>query len=718
MDSNIELFDQLTLTCKRNRHILTIQKAWDRKFKLVTTIKLVNNYLKLGLTKDHIKRFQFEDLVTFIKSKSTILVINLCFNRIYNIITQLYGKQNEDILANINIRIFMACYMITYYPNSVFENMGDLEQKLFNISEILLDTFDNICILIKSGVKFKDITQELTKNFVVIFFDYLKSFKEWKDIDEHKLSSRIKCSLIALYQARKTLDESNPLTEQKYKVEIDIQIKRLRNKLILITSSDTLKEFDRQQNIDPHTFIDNKTDINYNSLHNRELVLTNNISNEQLAHELLINPNFQFDENCIYSILNPIYQKTNELFQNASWDILISELTLPVRCYTKVLRILEEICNGVSDISKIFNNIESFNMIKTININNIKQQIANNNYGWNDCIELIDFIMNTIYRIQHVKRNNEFKEKYNQIVESIKSSTLENQPHNLCNALKFLLYCINIIKCDCANQRLQLISPVIKKHGIEYVRSKFQNKLDSGVITLEKTQNWIHNVLIKEISSNNIELSSIIDDNITINIYNNIHTIAFMNIITELSHIDSETCPETLLYDVYHILNIQTNFQQVISISILFITCEQILTKTQVDTQVYNKIIENFSYDVNFDTQQAISNISNLLITESSLTDIKRNEFLTILNNHLEPTNTVYQLLKQRMNTFWFKFVINGQCPVDMQFINPLKSLIPRIQESVLKIKKLIDINRNIHFETYKKILNDEAIKIQNTMST
>lgn len=35
--------------------------------------------------------------------------------------------------------------------------------------------------------------------------------------------------------------------------------------------------------------------------------------------------------------------------------------------------------------------------------------------------------------------------------------------------------------------RLRLIAPVVRDYGIEYERDKFSNKLNSGVLTVERT---------------------------------------------------------------------------------------------------------------------------------------------------------------------------------------------------------------------------------------
>ena len=40
---------------------------------------------------------------------------------------------------------------------------------------------------------------------------------------------------------------------------------------------------------------------------------------------------------------------------------------------------------------------------------------------------------------------------------------------------------------EAANDRIRLMAPVLQDHGVDYERGKFQNKLDSGTLTLEKT---------------------------------------------------------------------------------------------------------------------------------------------------------------------------------------------------------------------------------------
>jgi hypothetical protein len=55
-------------------------------------------------------------------------------------------------------------------------------------------------------------------------------------------------------------------------------------------------------------------------------------------------------------------------------------------------------------------------------------------------------------------------------------------------AVAFLLERLNTMRIDAANARLRLIAPVIKDHGIDCERGKFQEKLNDGSLTTERTE--------------------------------------------------------------------------------------------------------------------------------------------------------------------------------------------------------------------------------------
>jgi hypothetical protein len=64
-------------------------------------------------------------------------------------------------------------------------------------------------------------------------------------------------------------------------------------------------------------------------------------------------------------------------------------------------------------------------------------------------------------------------------------------PSVICKSLALFLDRVNVIRIDAANARLRSIANVVKDHGVDYERVKFDEKLNAGTLTLERTTNWI-----------------------------------------------------------------------------------------------------------------------------------------------------------------------------------------------------------------------------------
>jgi hypothetical protein len=126
-----------------------------------------------------------------------------CLQRIHLLCVFRHGSPPGGLAPeNVNIRVFLAAFMIAYYPANVFENMGPLEQALFDVTTPLIVSFEAIMVALSSGLLFKDIDVSFTKDFTALLFRFLKHFRAWKVPDEAKLVARIKNALLALYEAQ------------------------------------------------------------------------------------------------------------------------------------------------------------------------------------------------------------------------------------------------------------------------------------------------------------------------------------------------------------------------------------------------------------------------------------------------------------------------------------------------------------------------------------
>ena len=427
--------------------------------------------------------------MVYLREKSVISLAKKCLQRIHLLCTFRHGSPSKaPSLENVNVRVFLAGFMIAFRPTHVFESMGALEHALLEATKPLLDAFEKICNCLKKDKAFGEVPHELTKDFPTLLFEYLKRFKAWKGPDEAKLTCRIKHALVALYQAEDHLPPDEP-EDSKLKVEFRTQIERLRSKLQQIAGADALKKFDEDR---LSGALPGGGDAPGGGGGNDKgtgggayAALPGRMTNEQLAHELLLDPTFQLDESGGCSVENPVFHRIRERFHQAFWDSLVDDLRLSTPCYARVLRVLAEIRDGISDLA---GSREADTLRELVDLDFIRQQANAGLYEWSSCSRLVASLVQVIQRTQAPKRDAETRTKWAAIEEAMHTATPEQHARAFCQALEFLLDRVNAMRIDAANARLRLIAPVIKDHGIDYERGKFQDKLNDGSLTLERTE--------------------------------------------------------------------------------------------------------------------------------------------------------------------------------------------------------------------------------------
>ena len=255
----------------------------------------------------------FENLVITLREKRVIAISKACLQRIHLLTTFRHGSPPRALAPeNVNVRVFLAGYMIAYRSTHVFESMGALEHALLDAATPLLEKFQQICSVIREKKAFSEVPHGLSCDFPTMLFEYLKRFKAWKVPDEAKLTCRIKHALIALYQAEGHLPADEP-EDSKLKLEFRTQIERLRSKLQQIAGAEALQKFDedRLSGALPGTVAAPGDGRGGGGAY---AALPGRMTNEQLAHELLLNPDFQLDEAGGCSVDNPVFQRIRESF--------------------------------------------------------------------------------------------------------------------------------------------------------------------------------------------------------------------------------------------------------------------------------------------------------------------------------------------------------------------------------------------------------------------
>ncbi len=385
----------------------------------------------------------FEELVVFLREKPTIEATKNILMRIHHLSTFRHGSPRLALAPeHVNVRVFLAAFMIAYRPTHVFESIGPLEQSLFEAALPLLGTFQRIVERVASAGSFQGVAFDLSCDFPTMLFEYLKRFKAWKVPDEAKLTCRIKHALIALYSAEQHLPPDEP-KDSKLAVEFRTQIERLRAKLQQIAGADALAQFDANRAASVVVRTGGDAFPSYAMLPGR-------MTNEQLAHELLLAPAFQLDESGGSEVENPIYHRIRESFHQAFWDSLVDDLKLPTPCYVRVLRVLSEVRDGISDLAGA---LESVSVNETIDTEFIRRQVESGAYDWDSCKRLVGGVVSIIRRVQAPKRDEETAQQWRKVGASMLSAEEADRPSVTCKALEFLLDRINAMRIDAANAR-------------------------------------------------------------------------------------------------------------------------------------------------------------------------------------------------------------------------------------------------------------------------
>ena len=68
--------------------------------------------------------------------------------------------------------------------------------------------------------------------------------------------------------------------------------------------------------------------------------LPERMTNQQLAHDLLLDPLFQLDKSGGCSTKNPAFHGIRESFHRAFWDSIEDDVKLEPPCYVRVMRVL------------------------------------------------------------------------------------------------------------------------------------------------------------------------------------------------------------------------------------------------------------------------------------------------------------------------------------------------------------------------------------------
>ena len=535
----------------------------------------------------------------------------------------------------------MASYMMVVFPRNVFEDMGPLETKLLASAKDVLRIYETI---LHSGVRMSQLPADLTRSLPVALFAYIRDFKAWKVPDETKMVGRIKHALGALYDARLQLPADEPRDSQ-LNVEFRTQIARLREKMRQIAGPAALAAFDEER---PESVSPSLAEQGAACLQ-----LSDRMTSEQLAHELLVDPTFQLTDDGT-SCESEAARRVRSSFHKSFWSSLATDLR--IRCFVRVIRVFVEVRNGLIEVAPPHVAAQA---AEILDMDLIQQQVDAGLCTWDSCQAVIENVVSLIKRAQSPHRDAETTAKWN--VLRVAMADADDKAEVFCSELDFLLNRVNALRIDAANARLRLISPVVRSHGVDYERGKFQEKLNAGALTLERTAAWLRSDGVS--SANDIFVS------------------AMVGLVTSDEPLRLADCPETLLMDANRIRKLQEEFTHVAQ-SAAFAWRSASLIAVDKITKIAAALATN----------------NDMLKAAESIIDVTPPIRIAI-DQCSDSNDKVYRLMRTRLTTA----IKTGAL---VSFHDSVK---PQVMRLATKVNQLIHVNRRVHCVTYNRILLGES---------
>lgn len=294
----------------------TTKITYAIKMQRYRTRKLATDAINFGMTCNIAKALPFDDLVSQINDISIIKTTKLNFQRICVLIAASNPAQT-DLCTHVKIRVFLVAYLIAYRSTDVFQRITKLEVDLQKAAIDMLKVYEDMCTEITQSERGSCLSETVEKYrvFQVVVDTYVTAFDAWRSIDAVILVDRIKHTLSALYEALDHLIDGDTDTPQ-LRIKFGSEQTRLRSQLLQIAGQaalDSVDELRKSKGLTcTYETIEFASATSSNPVEGGYTSHPKRMSNELLAHELLLDPQFKLDE---HSGENPVYKKIRHSFE-------------------------------------------------------------------------------------------------------------------------------------------------------------------------------------------------------------------------------------------------------------------------------------------------------------------------------------------------------------------------------------------------------------------
>jgi hypothetical protein len=670
-------------------------------------------------------------------------------------------------VKNVNVRIFMAAYMIAFHPDKVFEVQAILEKNLIEKATKMLKIFDKICDDIITSENWCDIKGAAERGimFPGALHAYLRAFQEWKIPDEKKLNDRIKHVLSSLQEADDELREYD-VDFMSIRSQLRSEKKRLLEKLRQIIGVDAVKMIEDVRVVMGKSVFTTEMDdgvvhgetYDFNILDVKTVgwrASPNKLSNEQIAHELLLDENFEVNIYGGYKKENPARERMRTTFHKAFWDSLADDLRSRPVLYVRTLHVFHEVKTGVKRLESLALESQlSARIDDVIDFDLINQMIEKDAFTWKCCTKLISDVFSLVQRLDYIlspapivsdplsncngtRKRKTCESKTGHVEQDIVAwgivqrlmaeADLDTnlQPVALCEAVRFLLNTSQFTASIITNKRLKMVLPVLRDHGVEYERDKMELKLSAKSLSLKNTTALIHFTISNDVTAGRMNI-----ENLTINestktaSYTSIMNSVVVELVVDVNAMTPTTFPEVWHLDSRRIVEVQSAFKLLVRVgSVVVIVGSNMQRFVDTSPTVFlDTLIKRLlsAPDSEHDLKSMIGIVDQVLKNLPKMDQANRERICGLILMNACSDGKLAKLLLDRYRNV----IRNGLCgdvetfkDNDVSLASFAEMKIPRaihlvsldVRNLGLRMRPMVALHAKVHSERYNEIITSQS---------
>jgi hypothetical protein len=425
------------------------------------------------------------------------------------------------------------------------------------------------------------------------------------------------------------------------------------------------------------------------------------MSNQQLAHELAMDPDFQLqapkrsqlEENIRAAARKAFFDSVREDFARSEYGrYALGLIDEAKKALSSMLREEGKIGHEVNEV---------------LDLPLLSQQISRGTY---DLKQTTGYILCKMSQLCAPARDARIRD----LIALVDT--------DLTAAWDGLLVTLDDMKLDLANFRLQQLRPKMVLEAVEYERKKFDEGLERGRYSLTRTTNWL------EVSAKNLVAIAAArnPENLEIDTtprFEDIYNDALLSLIFGTTAVNPSTCPETIAMDAERLFAMQNDGQAITIVAALLVLSKNMVTELRTNDAAAIRLksrlmtmlkdpeggisVENLAVEL-------ISAMNGVLADKPrptgasvvQLTAEQEGMVRTMVDKTLTYKDTVFAMMQRRVQDKTRQTLQSGLLPTTQSLVSSgLDSLSKELVDLCKRIVRLAKHDREVHARHYDAII-------------